>query len=528
MHLRHLAHLIGLLAAAGSTCQPFPARAQHPNVRVSNPGSTSPEEVTIAVDPTNPLRLAAGANIRYFYYSFDGGLGWTEGVLSSSLGVAGDPVVLYDEHGYLYYGHLSISSTGDWLDRIVVQRSSTGGMAWNDGAGVGLDPPRDQDKPGLAVDRTGSPYRDRLYLAWTEFDSYGSAQGQDSSRILFSHSVDLGITWSPPVRVNDVAGDCQDGDNTVEGAVPAVGPQGQVYLAWSGPGGILFDRSLDGGASWGRDVPVAAQPGGWDFAVSGISRCNGLPTTLCDSGNSPYRGFIYVVWSDQRAGADNTDLFLSRSTDGGLTWGPPVRVNDDLTTRHQFFPAATLDPETGILYVVYYDRRATTGDDTEIYLARSADGGQTFHSIRVSDQPFTPDPQVFFGDYIGVAALGRRIHPIWMRLDAGALSVWTASLSDSAATVGTPAPASVTVSLGAFPNPLRTSTRLSYSLAASGAVSVRVLDVQGRLKAVLADEMQQAGAHVLEWDARAFSPGLYFCTLSAAGTTTRVKLIVIR
>src|SRR5437867_6032787 len=319
MRLRHFAHLIGLLAAAGSTCQPSPARAQHPNVRVSSPGSTNPEEVTIAVDPTHQLHLAAGANISYSYYSFDGGLGWTEGVLSSSLGVAADPVVLYDEHGYLYYGHLSISSTGDWLDRIVVQRSSTGGMTWNDGAGVGLDPPRDQDKPGLAVDRTGSPYRDRLYLAWTEFDSYGSAQGQDSSRILFSHSVDLGITWSPPVRVNDVAGDCQDGDNTVEGAVPAVGPQGQVYLAWSGPGGHLFDRSLDGGASWGRDVPVAAQPGGWDFAVSGISRCNGLPTTLCDSGNSPYRGFVYVVWSDQRVGADNTDVFLSRSTDGGLT-----------------------------------------------------------------------------------------------------------------------------------------------------------------------------------------------------------------
>src|SRR5436189_6083959 len=91
MRLRHFAHLIGLLAAAGSTCQPSPARAQHPNVRVSSPGSTNPEEVTIAVDPTHPLHLAAGANISYSYYSFDGGLGWTEGVLSYSPGVAGDP-----------------------------------------------------------------------------------------------------------------------------------------------------------------------------------------------------------------------------------------------------------------------------------------------------------------------------------------------------------------------------------------------------------------------------------------------------
>ena len=521
-----LAHLIAIVVAAAAW--PSAGHAQHPNVRVSGSGSTDPEETTIAVDPTNPLHLGAGANIRYYYFSSDGGLSWTEGTLSSSLGVAGDPVVLYDGHGYLYFAHLSISSAGDWLDRIVVQRSSTGGMTWNDGAGVGLDPPRDQDKPGLAVDRTGSPYRDRLYLAWTEFDSYGSTQGQDSSRILVSHSTDFGITWSSPVRVNDAAGDCQDADNTVEGAIPAVGPQGQVYLAWSGPGGILFDRSLDGGATWGRDVPVAAQPGGWDFGVSGISRCNGLPTTLCDASNSTYRGHVYVVWSDQRSGPDNTDVFLSRSTDGGLTWAAPVRVNDDLTSRHQFLPAATLDPTTGILYVLYYDRRATTGDATEVYLARSADGGQTFHSIRVSDQPFTPDPQVFFGDYIGVAALNQRIHPIWMRMDAGVLSVWTASLSDSAMRVGVPSPSPLAASLGAFPNPFRISTRLSYSLAVPGRVSARVLDVQGREVAVLADGRQEAGAHLLEWDARAFPPGLYFCTLSSAGTTTTLKLIMLR
>ena len=71
---------------------PVSSLAQYPNIRVSHPASTDPEEVTISINPTNPLNLAAGANISYYYYSFDGGFTWTEGQLSSSLGVWGDPV----------------------------------------------------------------------------------------------------------------------------------------------------------------------------------------------------------------------------------------------------------------------------------------------------------------------------------------------------------------------------------------------------------------------------------------------------
>lgn len=58
------------------------------------------------------------------------------------------------------------------------------------------------------------------------------------------------------LTVSDQAGDCIDSDNTDEGAVPAVGPNGEVYLSWSGPQGIMFDKSTDGGVTWGKDVSV--------------------------------------------------------------------------------------------------------------------------------------------------------------------------------------------------------------------------------------------------------------------------------
>ncbi|HEY6907139.1 MAG TPA: hypothetical protein VI230_06690, partial [Ignavibacteriaceae bacterium] len=230
--------LIGFLLLLSS--QEF---GQYQNVMINNPSSTDPEEVSIAIDPSNPNYLAAGANISYAYYSTNGGYNWNQLNLSSSLGVWGDPCVVFDGNGNLYYGHLSIASY--WIDRIVVQRSTDHGATFNDGAGIGFNNPKNQDKEWIAVDMTNSPYSGNVYVTWTEFDNYGSSSSSDSSRIRFSRSTDHGITWSPAVTVSDVSGDCIDSDNTDEGAVPCVGPNGEIYVSWAGPLGLMFDKSTD-------------------------------------------------------------------------------------------------------------------------------------------------------------------------------------------------------------------------------------------------------------------------------------------
>ena len=409
------------------------SHGQYLNVRVDGPQSIDPEEVSIAINPVNPNYLAAGANIDYFYSSSDGGFTWSESSMSSSLGVWGDPCLLYDSLGNVYYGHLSYGSgSGYWIDRIVVQRSTNHGATWNDGAGIGFNPPtRNQDKEWLAVDHSQSPYHGNLYVTWTEFDDYGSSSPSDSSRIRFSKSTDAGLTWSTAQTISDVSGDCIDSDNTDEGAVPAVGPNGEIYVSWAGPLGLVFDKSTDGGETWGNDVFVSTIPGGWDFDVSGISRCNGLPITMCDISNSPYNGNIYIGWSDQRNGTSNTDVFIVKSTDGGNTWSSPLKVNDDATTRHQFFTWMTIDQSTGHIWAVFYDRRNTTGDATDVYVAKSTDGGDTFENFKVSESSFTPASWVFFGDYINIAANNGKIIPIWMRADVSNLSVWVAHVTDS-------------------------------------------------------------------------------------------------
>jgi len=128
---------------------------------------------------------------------------------------------------------------------------------------------------------------------------------------------------------------------------------GEIYTSWAGPEGLLFDKSTDGGETWGTDKFVSDIPGGWAFDVPGIYRCNGMPITMCDISNSQNRGTIYIVWSDQRNGTSNTDIFLVKSTDNGNTWTSPTKVNNDLTTRHQFFVWSTIDQSTGFLWFCF-------------------------------------------------------------------------------------------------------------------------------------------------------------------------------
>ena len=58
---------------------------------------------------------------------------------------------------------------------------------------------------------------------------------KDSSFIHFAKSSDDGETWTDPVRISIKGGDCLDGDDTVEGAMPALGKDGMTLcgLVWA-------------------------------------------------------------------------------------------------------------------------------------------------------------------------------------------------------------------------------------------------------------------------------------------------------
>ena len=151
-----------------------------------------------------------------------------------------------------------------------------------------------------------------------------------------------------------------------------------------------------------------------------------MPIIALRSSNGPNRGTIYINWSDQRNGAADTDVWLVKSTDGGTTWSAPVRVNNDSAGKQQFFTWMTIDQATATCILFFTIAVTYAGNETDVYMARSTDGGTTFQNFRISQSPFVPTANVFFGDYNNLSVHHGIVRPIWTRMDSGKLSVWTA------------------------------------------------------------------------------------------------------
>ncbi|NUN99532.1 MAG: T9SS type A sorting domain-containing protein [Saprospiraceae bacterium] len=454
------------------------AAQTHLNVRVSQDFDAN--EPSICLDPKNPAHIVAGANLNNVYHSTDTGRTWTAQLLTSAYGVWGDPVIGVDTSGDFYFLHLSNPPGASWIDRIVCQKSTDWGLNWSPGTFMGLNGTKAQDKHWIAVNRTTN----HLFVTWTEFDTYGSSNPQDSSRILFSKSTDGGNTWSAAKRLNKVSGNCIDSDDTTEGAVPCIGPNGEIYVSWAGPEGLRFDRSTDGGESWlENDLKIDDMPGGWDYQIPGLERCNGLPVTSCDLSNGPHRGTIYVNWADQRNGPADTDVWLAKSTDGGNTWSAPIRVNDDAAGRHQFLTWMAVDQATGWLWLVFYDRRGYADNQTEVYMALSRDGGATFRNFKISDAPFTPNTGNFFGDYNNLTVYNNIVRPIWTRMEGVSTDIWTALVDVEAVITTNPGEQEAVVSEleQNYPNPATVETWIPFKIRHRAAVTLQIATPDGKV-----------------------------------------------
>ncbi len=514
------------------------------NVAIDADTLDFPNEPCIAINPANPREMMAGSNLNNVYFSIDGGLSWYKYYLYSPYGVYGDPVLLAGKDGAFYYIHNCrnphISSWYRWFDREVCQRTDSASSAlWTSSYTGWYEQPTMEDKPWGAVDYNNNT----LYLTWTRFDRYMSSAVSDSSRILFSKSTDRGDTWSDPVCISKTTGDCTDEDGTDEGAVPCVGPNSELYVAWAGLDRIVFNASLDGGNTWlDSERVVTDVPGGWDYAIPGINRCNGLPFTACDNSNGPHRGNIYINWTDQRNGIANTDVWMVRSADSGKTWTTPMLVNNDSGIHQQFMSSMSVDPVTGYIYVLFYDRRNYTdttvasvnyGHATDVYLAVSQDGAQSFKNYKINDSTLYPNAGFFFGDYTYVAACNNVVRPIWgyMRSNGQTCDqrVYTALVDSSILGVPVLTTLSSANDFRVWPNPAKSRAMVSFNLSTPGSVTLDLTDLSGRLvNRVISMESVAAGAttRTINLSELGIAPGTYIITLSTGFFHKSTKLVV--
>jgi len=382
-----------------------PGTDDGPDVAVSDPSgdsgtSTTQSETSMAVNEVTGTVCAGYNDSVHYFVSGDGFTGFSRStdngatfVDQGALGVdsIGDPAIVWRRaDGHFYFGALHTNGLGMWKSTDDCQTFQWVGMMHSGGS---------DDKELLAVDNNpASSHYGNLYMVFTNFSS--------DSRIWALRSTDAGATWTNSQAISATSG--------VQGAWPAVAPNGDVFVGWVKFNGstvtMEIARSTDGGVSYSAVTSPAA-----DKATPQNSTASGNCGRAALKGNIRYLpspqvvvgpdGVLHTVYSYGPGGGDDCDSFYRRSTDSGATWGAEIRLHDDTSTSDQFFP--TLSVGAGnIVSATWYDRRLDpTNTMVDYYQAFSFDGGLTWQpNQRISDvsTPIYLDPNLatcYHGDY---------------------------------------------------------------------------------------------------------------------------------
>jgi hypothetical protein len=180
----------------------------------------------------------------------------------------------------------------------------------------------------------------------------------------------------------------------------AVGRGATVHVAWQdardGKDDVLVRRSTDGGGSWEAEIRVDGDGPG--------ASLSSMPALAADG-----RGRVYVAWEDQRNG--DRDIYLARSTDGGRTFWPEVRVDADEPGAGVSYHPDLLCWDDGTVLVFWRDERDGLAD---VYLRRSTDGGNTWGPEKWVDLGGSSLHRGGVASmHLGVAAIGRRVAAVW-------------------------------------------------------------------------------------------------------------------
>ena len=361
-------------------------------------------ECTISVDPTNLSRMAIGwrqfddvtSNFRQggYGYTTDGGIHWTfPGVLQNNT-FRSDPVTGSDETGNFFY--LSLRSDGFSFFCDDMWRSTDGGAAWTlisgkQGAIGG-------DKQWFTIDKTGGPGHGFQYQAW---DTAGCDFG------MFNRATDAGVTWETPINI----------PNTIQFGTLDVDTNGNLYVGGENAfvsGDFWCARSSNaqiGGQTPTFDQNTPVNMGG-ELEGGGINGVglDGQLFLAVDRSGTATNNNIYMLASVAPPGRSTTDVMFVRSTDGGLTFSAPHKVNDDPVnpSKWHWFGTFSVAPN-GRLDAVWYDtRNAANNTDSQLFYSFSTDAGVTWSAnVAVSNafNPFEGYPnQSKIGDYITIVS----------------------------------------------------------------------------------------------------------------------------
>ena len=400
-----MAVLILLVAFSGSIC------AQIVNQQISYPSTQLQNEEQVFYCPTDSnIVIANWRDFRLGYRqcgigrSIDGGVSWTDNLNLLQMGFdsrQSDPTMTVDAAGNFYMSFLDYSAMVDDDSSFVIFIKSTDkGANWTGPYPVSTSHGDwFEDKQFIAADRTGGAHNGNVYVGWARFPN--------PTRIMFARSLDGGITFEDTMIVGPSQYHPPCGETPVDAGQftqPIVGADGSVYVFWSGSDliegecsgyyAMKMSKSTDGGASFSTIAEPIFYFNPFNFADGGINVYNSAAGDA-DITGGPYDGNIYI--STVNGNAEDIyyhgDVIMIKSTDGGATWLPPIRINDDPLGLDvdQFHPWLVVN-EDGVIATVFYDQRMDINHYLfDVFGAYSFDGGETFTTNhRITDVSSSP------------------------------------------------------------------------------------------------------------------------------------------
>ena len=230
---------------------------------------------------------------------------------------------------------------------------------------------------------------------------------------------------------------------------------GTIYIAGMDEGGGGFPhndinkiyKSTDGGNTWANTYTGPSFPG------PGVTAVGYFACMFPDGGGywrhegwgepAAFNNVVHLVYSQHGTGSDAGDVYYIRSSDGGVTFGAPFKLNSDSTTRPQWQANLSVSP-TGTLLATWYDARESTtctkGNPSvpcyRMWSRKSNDNGLTWLpddtlSDVVSPLPAQSDPNIqptYAGDYDYGSALQTKHLTSWTD---GRVAISSASQQDT-------------------------------------------------------------------------------------------------
>ena len=359
-------------------------------------------EITIEINPSNPLQAIAGSNNaggQEMYYSTDGGDNWTiQGVLPST---CCDPTIDWSSDGSVAYaGALSSPTIG-----VSFWRSFDGGQTWVDRVNITSS---GSDKEFIHVDKSqSSPHVDNIYFTY-----------HNANTMQFARSTNMGDSF-------DIT--AFPGEERGIGSDIATTTNGDIYYAYGAFNSreIILLKSTDGGASFAPGQAIASTNGSFDFPIPSMEtrRAWIYATVDTDRSGGAFDGSVYVSWTDTvapendfNASANHTRVWVAYSRDGGSTWNLSTpHSTSDMDTVDRWNQWMTVDA-AGAVHVVYYDtRNSANRTGVDLYYTFSTDGGVTWNEPERVSSETSANLSDFqeFGDYNGISVVGETIIPVW-------------------------------------------------------------------------------------------------------------------